>query len=145
MNAAFSDPYVESLRDPRRRRDECDSCRELREVRRLDPFPRQSPLPSEVATALKRRFSSTDIPHVSGHEDRLGRILSSALTKRNAIPTTVEVDGRYAYVHEKGADYAMRFFVPSEAYDALARHEEYDGEGFVIELLPSVDQPDDYY
>ncbi len=24
-----------------------------------------------------------------------------------------------------------------EAYDALARHQEYGGEGFVVELLPS--------
>jgi hypothetical protein len=79
---------------------------------------------------------------VSEHGDRLGRILSNALTTQNHIPTTVEVDGRYAYVYEKGADYAMRFFVPSEAYDALARHEEYEGEGFVVELLPSDDKPD---
>ncbi|HEU0247201.1 MAG TPA: hypothetical protein VFR38_08975 [Gaiellaceae bacterium] len=76
---------------------------------------------------------------MSEHGDRLGRILSSALTKRNRIPTTVEVDGRYAYVHERGADYALRFFVPPEAYDALARHEEYGGEGFVVELLPSAE------
>ena len=84
----------------------------------------------------------TDTGCVSAHDDRLGRILASALTKRNRIPTTVEVDGRYAYVHEKGADYALRFFVPPEAYDALARHEEYGGEGFVVELLPSADPLD---
>jgi hypothetical protein len=99
-------------------------------------FPRRS-RSLKLATELKRRFSSTDIRPVSGHEDRLGRILSSALTKRNAIPTTVEVEGRYAYVHERGTDYVLRFFVPREAYDALARHEEYGGEGFVVELLPS--------
>jgi hypothetical protein len=78
---------------------------------------------------------------VSKQGDRLGRILSNALTKRNHVPTTVEVEGRYAYVHERGADYAMRFFVPSDAYDALARHEEYGGEGFVVELLPSENEP----
>ena len=99
-------------------------------------FPRRS-RSLKLATELKRRFSSTDIRPVSGHEDRLGRILSSALTKRNAIPTTVEVEGRYAYVHERGTDYVLRFFVPREAYDALARHEEYGGEGFVVDLLPS--------
>lgn len=76
---------------------------------------------------------------MSKQGDRLGRILSNALTTRNRIPTTVEIEGRYAYVHEKGADYSIRFFVPSSAYDALARHEEYGGEGFVVELLPSDD------
>lgn len=88
---------------------------------------------------IKPRSASSDTAHVSDHGDRLGRILSNALTKRNHVPTTVEVDGRYAYVHEQGADHALRFFVPAEAYDALARHEEYGGEGFVIELLPSDD------
>jgi hypothetical protein len=95
-----------------------------------------------VEVTLKRRFSSTVIDPVSGQEDRLGRILSNALTKRNHIPTTVEVDGRYAYVYEKGADYVLRFFVPRDAYDALAQYAEYGGEGFVIELLPLHDQPD---
>ncbi|HEU0248630.1 MAG TPA: hypothetical protein VFR38_16255 [Gaiellaceae bacterium] len=106
-------------------------------MRRLDLPPPPVAAPVELATVLKRRFSSTDIRPVSGHEDRLGRILSSALTKRNAIPTTVEVEGGYAYVHERGTDYALRFFVTREAYDALARHEEYGGEGFVVDLLPS--------
>jgi hypothetical protein len=76
---------------------------------------------------------------VSRHGDRLGRILSNALSERNHIPTTVEIDGRYAYVHVKDADHALRFFVPAEAYDALALHEEYGGEGFMVELLPSDD------
>jgi hypothetical protein len=76
---------------------------------------------------------------VNEHGDRLGRILSNALTQRNHVPTTVEINGCYAYVHEQGSDYALRFFVPSEAYDALARHEEYGGDGFVVELLPSND------
>jgi hypothetical protein len=109
----------------------------VRERRRLDLLPPAGRGSVEVATALKRRFSATDIGPVSGHEDRLGRILSSALTKRNGIPTTVELEGRYAYVHERATDYVLRFFVPREAYDALARHEEYGGEGFVVELLPS--------
>lgn len=88
---------------------------------------------------IKARCLSADSALVSEHGDRLGRILSNALTKRNHTPTTVEIDGRYAYVHEQGADYTLRFYVPSEAYDALARHEEYGGEGFVVELLPSDD------
>jgi hypothetical protein len=88
---------------------------------------------------IKAGCFSADSADVSSQGDRLGRILSNALTKRNGIPTTVEIDGRYAYVHEQCADYTLRFFVPSAAYDALARFEEYGGDGFVVELLPSAE------
>jgi hypothetical protein len=77
-------------------------------------------------TGLKRDpFDPAYIDSGSAQDKRLAKIFEPAISRHNESPTLVRIVDRFAYLYRVGTEQIECFLVPAEAYDQLARWEEY--------------------